>query len=133
MDIKKLLSNKKILLAVIAAVIVLVIIIVNMVMNQDSEKKTVSLNDKLNDLGVEFYETKYHTTLDDKAKLANFKDSGISISVTNVEVLLPLDDETAGLLKDKNCNLDETKIIIFPKAPYGVKDYSMKVELACEE
>ena len=127
-------KSKLIILGGIFILLVVVIIVLSIIFNNNSDKKnTETLEESLNKIGSEFYETKYYTTFQDVKQLANFKDTGVNISITNLNVIMPISADLKDRLNEDKCNLDNTKIVIYPKDPYGKKDYSLKVELACEK
>lgn len=131
---KEMLKDKK-KLAIIASIllVLLVIVVVLVVMPKKDNNNEETLEESLKKLGVEFYEEKYYTTFEDVTKLANYKDTGLNISLTNLNVTLPISTEIKEKLDDEKCNLDNTKIRVYPTSPYGAKDYKIEVELACEK
>lgn len=135
---EKLLKDKKVL--IIGGVVVLVIVVLLVVFSFGATKGTSSKNQNkesldtvLTDLGKKFYEEHYYNSLDDKTKLANFQESGLNISLTNLDVIMPITDEVKTKLNAKKCDMDKTKVLIYPKNPYGAKDYTIKVELTCNK
>lgn len=133
---KDILKDRKKLALLIGSIILLfavIIVLVIVINNNNSKKTTETLEEGLKKIGIEFYEKKYYPTFEDKKQLANFKDTGLSISVNNLNVTLPIHDELKGKLNKKKCDLNNTKIMIFPKESYGADDYSIKVELDCEK
>lgn len=131
---------KKRSLIVVFIIILVLIIAISLVFGftnhnrpSNEDNKTESLNTILTNLGKKFYEENYYSRLDNKDKLADFQESGLNVSITNLEVILPLDEEIKRSLDDRKCNLDNTKIVIYPREPYGIKDYNIKVELVCEK
>lgn len=134
--VKELVNDKKKLGIVIGGLVLLIIVIIvlsNIIGKANDKKNVETIEETLTSLGKEFYEEHYHVNFEDPKQLANFKDTGLNISITDLNVILPLDKDMKERLNNKECNLDNTKIIIVPKSPYGVKDYSLEVELACKK
>lgn len=135
---EKLLKDKKILIIsiiVIIAILVLIFLSFNNKKSNNSVNKgnKESLDTILTNLGKNFYEEHYYNKLDDKSKLANFQESGLNISLTSLNVIMPIPDEVNNKLKSKKCDMDKSKILIYPKDPYSVNDYNIKVELTCNK
>ena len=131
------LKDKKNLYILIGIVVVAVILII-LIFSLGGRKNIMSeatLEQKLEEVGKDFYENKYYSSLDDEQKknLANFSENGIRIDITNLEVISPLDEDVKKQLEKDNCDLDNTKLVIIPKEPYGVKDYDLKIELSCKK
>ncbi len=104
----------------------------------------MSLEDRLNknliELGEEFYSDYYYgdisinKTSDEVSKfLSKFETTGISV---NLDTLSKYDNERRKSKVSKfekgNCDTLNTKVIIYPKSPYGKRDYSITAELHCE-
>ena len=131
------LKDKKNLYILIGIVVVAVILII-LIFSLGGRKNIMSeatLEQKLEEVGKDFYENKYYSGLDDEQKknLANLSENGIRIDITNLEVISPLDEDVKKQLEKDNCDLDNTKLVITPKEPYGVKDYDLKIELSCKK
>ena len=94
---------------------------------------------KLKKMAKSFYEDYYYDLLveqkgsNDQAivYLSNFADTGLKISFDSLKLYY---DENAKMNYTElaDCNENATKVIIYPKSPYGNKDYTMKVQLACD-
>lgn len=106
----------------------------------------LSLEDKLNNsltkMGEEFYTDFYYneisknkTTEEITEFLSKFKDVGIKINLDNLSRYNEKKNaETIKTFKNEKgtaCNTTSTRAIIYPKSPYGRKDYTIKVELDC--
>ena len=126
------LKNKNIIC--IVAIILVVLIILLLVINPFKKKVTVnSMSDDIKKYGVDYYTTFYYPAIEDpKDFLANFTDTGLTISLNSLQVTNKFDDKLVDSLKKKNCDLDASKVIITPKAPFGKTDYSVTVELSCK-
>lgn len=130
-------NKKNILIGLLSLVIIIVLIavIVSTSSSKSNTSKENKLEDKLTAIGVDFYENVYYSGMNDenKKKLPTYAEDGIKISIEMVEVSTTVDDETKKMLEDKKCDTENTKIAIYPKDPYGQKDYTIKIELACEK
>ncbi len=137
---KKMKNNKNLLM--IIGIIVLIVVIVGVIIfansnNGDMKSKIDSktLEDKLKEIGKDFYSGYYHN-LEESTRndtLSGFVDNGIRIDITNVQLLVDVDQSTLDQLKKDKCNFDETKITVYPKSPFGENDYSVSVELSCQK
>ena len=90
------LKDKKNLYILIGIVVVIILII--LIFSLGGRKNIMSeatLEQKLEEVGKDFYENKYYSGLDDEQKknLANFSENGIRIDITNLEVISPLDED----------------------------------------
>lgn len=137
-DTKKKL-NKKVLVAlaiiVIAALVVLLFFVFGKKSNEDE------LNKSLSEMGKNFYENFYYEQVGSSADertslLSKFATIGIKIDLENLgryndgefkdEI-----KEFKNSLTDEKCNQTKTKVVIYPKAPYGKTDYKIETELDC--
>lgn len=127
-------SNKNLLIII---VIVVALIIIGLSINSYKEKKSspTTISQNLETVGQDFYENYYYSDMDDEQKtlLAEFKDQGIVINITNLETITSLNENLKNNLIKKECDFDETKIVIYPEEPYGKKDYNLKIELSCKK
>ena len=141
MNIKKfkdnILKDKKNLYILIGIIVAIILIILIFILggNKKNIMSEATLEQKLEEVGKDFYENKYYSSLDDEQKknLSNFSENGIRIDITNLEVISPLDEDVKKQLEKDKCDLDNTKFVITPKEPYGVKDYDLKIELSCKK
>lgn len=128
--------KKKELLIIISTILLVMFIIISFLVffkTKNSSKNKNQLLDNLTEVGINFYENHYYPSIEDKNILANFNESGVNISLENINVIVSLSDETKNLLDNKKCDYKNTKLSFIPNDPYGVKDYKLKVELACEK
>ena len=106
--------------------------------NQSNEKK---LDTSLVEMGREFYEDFYYeqvgTSSDERTNLlSKFTDIGIKVDLDNLgrykngEFKEKI-SEFKNTKTDEKCNKTNTKVIIYPKSPYGKTDYTIKAELDC--
>ena len=133
---KKIFIIGGVVLALILLIVGLVILVPKFTYNQEKE-----LTKELKDLGKSFYEDYYYNGLakTDEEKIefvSRYKDLGIKVSLSNAARVKV--NETDEILKKfvnkktgEDCDADSSMITIFPKEPYGVKDYSINVNLVC--
>lgn len=136
MDTKNfILNDKKILLVTTGVIAILIVIIIFINIYKEKSVSPTTISQNLETIGQDFYENHYYSDMDDEQKklLTEFKDQGIVIDLTNLEVITTLNEELKNNLIKNECNFDETKIVIYPKEPYGKKDYNLKIELSCKK
>ena len=125
--------NKKVVIA-IAAIVVIGTATVLFFMNK-------KLDTSLVEMGREFYEDFYYeqvgTSSDERTNLlSKFTDIGIKVDLDNLgrykngEFKEKI-SEFKNTKTDEKCNKTNTKVIIYPKSPYGKTDYTIKAELDC--
>lgn len=132
--------NKKAIIALCACVVAVVLIIVLVfALNKPSNKK--KLENSLTEMGRSFYENFYYeqvgTSADERSTLlSKFTDIGIKVDLDNLNRYN--DGEFKEEIKkfknnkkNEDCNKTNTKVIIYPKSPYGKTDYTVKAELDC--
>ena len=61
---------------------------------------------------------------------SRFTDIGITIRLKDLKVYLD-SRKNEDYSEFKNCDENETKLTIYPKSPFGEKDYSIKVTTKC--
>lgn len=138
----KILKNKKLLMVVSAVLaLILIVVIVILLLNGNKQSQSQKLSNSLKDLGISFYEEFYYNQIgkNDKERkefLAKYKDIGIKVSLDSLsrykkgeteEILTEfVNDETK-----KECDKTNSMVIIYPKDPYGKKDYSIDAMLVC--
>lgn len=100
------------------------------------------LNRSLTKMGEEFYTEFYYTEISKNKSdkevsefLSKFQDIGIKVNLDNLSRYNDgaNEDEIANFKNEKGtaCNTTNTRAVIYPKSPYGKKDYTVKVELDC--
>lgn len=131
--------NKKVVIAIAAIVVIgTATVLFFMNKNQSNEKK---LDTSLVEMGREFYEDFYYeqvgTSSDERTNLlSKFTDIGIKVDLDNLgrykngEFKEKI-SEFKNAKTDEKCNKTNTKVIIYPKSPYGKTDYTIKAELDC--
>ncbi len=151
-------NHKKIAIGT-GAVLVVVIVALVLIPSFSLNRAEKDMKNKLNDLGVTFYEDFYFKSAgngdEEKRKefLGRFSDIGIKVSLENLlryyvttdkykeldiaNVDASVTDRVEALKKawfeDKNynCDGDNTKVIIYPKDPFGEKDYKTELVTVC--
>lgn len=150
-EIKKfVLDNKKTFIVSGVALLLVIIVIVGSVVlfgkGSSMSNKEDELNKRLKELGKEFYEVQYYPNLvnsktgklmsdDEKKEYAEkFKDTGIKIDLDSLARIYGSEkDKILEEFKneDKACNYNNTRIIIWPKAPYEISSYEIETILDC--
>ncbi len=134
--------NKLILIGSIALGLIIVFIVIFCIANRNNKTLEEKLSEKLTKMGEEFYTNFYYDEFTkDKSEeeiaesLSKFEEIGVKINLDN---LLRYDNgknqNEADTFKNEEgeaCNLNNTKAIIYPKSPYGKRDYTIEVQLDC--
>ena len=131
--------NKKTLAIVVAVLIVIILVVLLVVFGKKSNEK--ELESSLNKMGASFYENFYYeqigSSADDRTSLlSKFSTIGIKIDLENLgryndgEFKKDIKEFKNSLTGEK-CNQTKTKVIIYPKSPYGKTDYKIETELSC--
>ena len=131
--------NKKTLAIVVALLIVVILVVLLVVFGKKSNEK--ELESTLNKIGTSFYENFYYeqigSSADDRTSLlSKFSTIGIKIDLENLgryndgEFKKDIKEFKNSLTGEK-CNQTKTKVIIYPKSPYGKTDYKIETELSC--
>ncbi len=138
-------NNKKIMKLIQIILIGVVLIAIFMVILHFTKASSLEdkLNSKLKNMGEDFYTefyypeiTKGKSTSEINEFLSSYKDVGIKVNLDNLSRYKE-DEEIKKSIeefkneKGKKCNDKSTRVIIYPKSPYGNKDYTVKVELDC--
>jgi hypothetical protein len=131
-----------IICGIVAAIVVMVIVILfaTGILGNKNKKVEKQLTARLEELGRNFYEDFYYNQVgkDDEARkefVKGYSQNGIKINLDNLARSNTTKQESI-LNEFKNasgeaCNSSNTKVAIYPKEPYGVKDYEIKVTLDC--
>lgn len=142
MELKSQTKSKKVnkkMFIVIGIVIVVIAVVLVLVLGKKSNEK--ELNSSLTEMGKNFYENFYYEQIGSSADernelLSKFTTVGIKIDLENLGRYN--DGEFSKDIKEftnsktnKKCNRANTKVIIYPKSPYGKTDYKIETELDC--
>ena len=90
------------------------------------DKKHVDPNENyLKTYVSKFYEDDYYlsTSVED---IKNFKDTGVTVNLESLERLVDAKF-------DIDCNLEKSTVTIYPKDPFGKKDYRITYNLECNK
>ena len=132
-------ENKKIKILVSLIIIVILVVTVTMIFLKRSNEE--ELNTSLKEMGKNFYENFYYEQIgsssdERNALLSKFTTIGIKVDLENLGRYN--DGEFSKEIKEfknnktgKSCNKTKTKVIIYPKTPYGKTDYKIETELDC--
>ncbi len=151
-------NHKKIAIGT-GAVLVVAIVALVLVPTFSLNKAEKTMKNRLNDIGVTFYEDFYFKSAGNgdegkrKEFLGRFSDIGIKVSLENLLRYYVTTDKYKELdianidatvtervealkkawFEDKNynCDVDNTKVIIYPKDPFGEKDYKIELVNVC--
>jgi len=132
-------KTKVIIPVVIIGVLILVAVIAMFILNKGDNKK--DLEKSLTEMGRDFYENFYYDQIGSSADertslLSNFTTVGIKVDLDslgrykNGEYKEEISKFVNKKTKDK-CNKTNTKVILYPKSPYGKTDYTVETELDC--
>lgn len=142
-NITEFLSDKRnLIITAICFVMLLLIILVVAIFSKTAMSRERILTRSLEEMAIDYYENYYFEQLGLMSSgvsreefLANFASIGIKINLENLEAykdgVYEKEIEKFTKPKKKSCNKYNTKAIIYPKKPYGKKDYEIKIELEC--
>lgn len=130
--------KKKIAIIVAAVVIVVAVVVFVLVKGGSNEDK---LKSSLTDMGRDFYENFYYEQVGKSSEertnlLSKFTTVGIKIDLENLErydsgkFATDIKAFVNNKTKEK-CNKTNTKVVIYPKSPYGKTDYTVEAQLDC--
>ena len=128
-------------IAIVALIIILVLTLGSGTKDGKENKVTnkADLEKRLKELGDAYYE-KYYGLLDDDQK-ANFlperKEIGIQADLVNIAATVDFQNQDKIVEEftksGRNCDKNKTMVMIYPQEPFGVKDYKMEINLACDK
>ena len=128
-------------LLVLAVVAGLVFAVIFVFKGDPEKKKATEQTAYMEDLGKEFYTELFYKQLDEgrskeelKDFLKKYEEIGINTNLDNLSRTAGNDNKKKieELLSAENkCDKEKTKVFIYPKAPYGKNDFTLKVELSC--
>ncbi|MGN1337228.1 MAG: hypothetical protein ACI4WW_02010 [Candidatus Coprovivens sp.] len=137
-------KNNKKQVGIVAGVLVVVILVTVVginIANSNKVSQEEKLSATLEELGKDFYEKFYYPQVgsDDSSRatfLEKFSEIGIKVNLDNLsryngenveEKVAEFKNEETG----EECDKENTKVTIYPKAPYGSSDYTIEVKLIC--
>lgn len=134
-------SNKNIIIALVGAIIIVALAVVlgMLFMNKNNNQK--ELEKSLEEMGRDFYENFYYDQIGGSADertslLSKFTTVGIKIDLDNLgrynngEYKEKISEFKNKKTKEK-CSKTDTKVVVYPKSPFGKTDYKMEIELEC--
>ena len=136
--LKKLSKKTKILIIVF---IITFLVILFVLLNIDTRTDEQKAYDKVETMAKEFYSGYYYSQNSDsndknriKVFLSNYTETGITINLENLEKFYYSQDNNKKISFEalKDCDVEETKAIIYPNPPYGKEDYTINVKLSCK-
>ena len=141
-------KNKKKIIAIVLAAIV-VIVVGSIIVLKITKKEEVSEKDRitkeLETLGKKYYEDYYYPSSGNSEEenskekyLKNFESVGLKINLENLQrynnTLSKKDKVKTDFTnkdKKKKCDAEKTMVTIYPKEPFGKKDYKISVYVEC--
>lgn len=143
---KEIFKDKKRLAIIGGGIVLLIVIIVIVVflLGGKSKSHEEQLKANLEELGRAFYEELYYPNTkngdeEERAKfLAGFEQIGLKFNIDNLARYEykseDLQEKLNSFTNDKTneeCDKKESKLIVYPTSPYGIKDYRVEVVLEC--
>ncbi len=137
---KKRKINKGVVVVITVVFIAVVAAVLLLIFNKKDNNRS-EVEKSLKEMGKSFYENFYYEQIgsssDERTNLlSKFTTVGIKVNIENLERYN--DGEFSKEIKtlknnktNKMCNKTKTKVIIYPKSPYGKTDYTVKTELDC--
>jgi len=137
--------NIKLIGILILTIIIIFIVIYKCSFSPQKTKKEYSavLEENLEIMGKDFYENYFYPVVakdlenqELKTYLMNYEDSGLKVTLdilgkynnqANSEIIKKFYNDKTG----EKCDSKNTYVYIYPKEPYQVNDYDLKVELSC--
>ena len=132
---------KKIGVIAAVAVVVVAIVVVAIIVLLAGRSNESKLESSLTDMGRDFYENFYYSQVGKSSEertnlLSKFTTVGIKIDLENLERYDngKFSDEIKEFVNSKTkekCDKTNTKVVIYPKSPYGKTDYTVEAQLDC--
>lgn len=133
-------DNGKAKFVIIAIVVVLAAIVIGILVSRGGGNEK-ALDASLKEMGKSFYENFYYEQIGSSADertslLSKFTNVGIKIDLDNLSRYNDgeFKEEISKFKNNKTndkCNKTNTRVVIYPKSPYGKTDYTIKTELDC--
>lgn len=138
---KKILKNKFLLVGIIILVALLILVPILFLKGDKEVNQSQKLSSSLKELGISFYEDFYYkqigqTDEEKKEFLEKYKDIGIKVSLDslsrhNKEKTDEILSEFVNEKTQEECDRTNSMVVIYPREPYGKKDYSIDAVLVC--
>ena len=126
-------NGKKVFAIIGIVVLVLIIGIIIFLSLSKGMRQELRIKNLASSFYTYYYEENSDKKDEDKIKvfLSNYASSGLTIKLGDMETYIDTHKvENYSILK--NCDKDKTKITIYPKSPYGKKDYDVKIKMSCK-
>lgn len=132
-------KNIKLVGIIVGAIVVVVAVVLLLVFVVFKDNKSV-LTNELENAGKNFYENFYYNQVgsnesEKKDFLSRYATIGIKIDLENLARTSENQDELLSKFVNKKtgqeCNKANTKVTIYPKDPYGQKDYTIESTIDC--
>lgn len=143
MERKKMKISIKRLLIAVCVVLVLGVGVGVTLFLTNNKMTQAKIESQVVKFGGDFYENFYYKNITadnsdekNKAFLERFKDTGLKVNLDNLgryhegknaDVIRTFINPDTKLA----CDINNTRAVIYPKAPYGIKDYDVKAEVDC--
>lgn len=138
-------NKKEILIGLLIFTLIGVAVVLVLVFTNGNKKEEQTQKDKLNgylnELGKSFYEDYYYDAMASQNEdaisdtLSKFSGIGIKVNLDNLSRYNGdgVEEKTKEFKneKDEECDKKNTKVIIYPKEPYGKTDYEIETVLEC--
>ena len=138
---KKKLRTALLVLVVVIVIAALAVAAIFILKDNSAKQAENERTAHMENLGREFYTELFYKQLAEsrsKDKLVEFlkkyEETGVNTTLDNLSRTANKENQkkVKTLLSDKHkCNSEKTKVFIYPKAPYGKNDFTLKVELSC--
>ena len=134
-------TNKSMIVVAVIALVVVALVAVCVMFLMGSKDNKKELEKSLTEMGSDFYENFYYDQIGGSADertslLSKFTTVGIKIDLDNLgrynngEYKEKLSEFVNKKTKEK-CSKTNTRVVVYPKSPYGKTDYKLEVELDC--
>ena len=129
-------KNKILIISIIIVLVIAITLIFFLFIKKDKPledpKKDLEIN--LKQMGEQYYNSFYKGLVGSGNVniLEAYVELGIKVNINGLEVFYESDEEALNNLKSfSDCDKVETRVIIYPKAPFGESDYSVDTTIEC--
>ena len=137
-------GNSKNIIIVVAAIVVIGIVTALIIVNPfkngikfKTNKENMSIKDIVSEVdktGHKYYDTIFYPYVENPEQLLSlFTESGINITLSDMKNVVDMDEKVVKALDKHKCDLEKSKVYIYPSAPYKAENYKIEVELSCED
>ena len=129
-------NKKSLLLVLVLTIVVIIISILNLFLNNSKSKFDVE--GAIESFAQLYYEESYYPNItseysgDYKQMLQNDSVDGIKLNLRTIISTFDVDAENF-YSEGNYCNFLKTYALIYPKSPYGLTDYEIKVVTSCDK